>query len=146
MAKIRKAKATDLASLIELENTLFHPPFSYENLEKEVSDNEFSSVYVVEEGPIFLGFSILWILFEQAQVVQIGVDKAFQNRGYGKSLMKKMIDDAKKNGCEVMSLEVRVSNIPARSFYETFGFRQAALRRLYYRDPVEDGILLWRAL
>ena len=39
-----------------------------------------------------------------------------------------------------ITLEVRVSNIPAINLYKKFGFREVALRKYYYGD--EDGILM----
>jgi ribosomal-protein-alanine N-acetyltransferase len=42
------------------------------------------------------------------------------------------------------TLEVRLSNMPARRLYERFGFSVAGVRRAYYTNPVEDAIVLWR--
>jgi ribosomal-protein-alanine N-acetyltransferase len=39
---------------------------------------------------------------------------------------------------------VRQSNEPARRLYERFGFAFAGVRTAYYREPVEDALVLWR--
>ncbi|HSW50909.1 MAG TPA: GNAT family N-acetyltransferase [Bryobacteraceae bacterium] len=39
-------------------------------------------------------------------------------------------------------LEVRASNLAARNLYEKFGFSLSGLRRDYYTDPPEDGIVM----
>jgi len=146
MAKVRKAKVSELQQILQLEEELFSPPFAIEDLERELLDNKHSRFYVLEEKQDIIGFSILWILYDQAQIVQIGITKDKQNHGYGKMLMEKMISDAKQKECEIMSLEVRKSNTQAYEFYKLFDFKKATIRRAYYKNPTEDGYLLWRPL
>ena len=146
MAIIRKAKANDLKLIHRIEEELFSPPFTFEDLKRELYKNTHSQIYILEEQDSILGYSIMWILFEHAQIVKIGVTKTKQSNGFGKMLMNKMIEDAKEKGCEIMSLEVRVSNIQAYNFYEFFDFKKATIRKAYYKNPTEDGYLLWRML
>jgi ribosomal-protein-alanine N-acetyltransferase len=40
-----------------------------------------------------------------------------------------------------MTLEVRVSNEPARQFYRSYGFTEAYRRRAYYQDG-EDALVM----
>jgi ribosomal-protein-alanine N-acetyltransferase len=45
-----------------------------------------------------------------------------------------------------MFLEVRTSNEPAKRLYLSRKFHQIGLRRAYYRDPIEDALVLrWDA-
>jgi ribosomal-protein-alanine N-acetyltransferase len=39
-------------------------------------------------------------------------------------------------------LEVRAGNVAAQSLYRRFGFEVVGRRRQYYRDPVEDALLM----
>lgn len=41
-----------------------------------------------------------------------------------------------------LTLEVRASNASAIALYEKLGFQQAGLRRNYYDDPTEDGLIM----
>ena len=54
--------------------------------------------------------------------------------------MTYLIYNAIDNHVVNITLEVRVSNEIARNLYKRFGFREVALRKLYYGD--EDGILM----
>ena len=38
---------------------------------------------------------------------------------------------------------MRTSNEPAQALYRRFGFAPAGVRKGYYRDPVEDALVLW---
>jgi ribosomal-protein-alanine N-acetyltransferase len=51
---------------------------------------------------------------------------------------------AARQGAELMTLEVRVSNDPARRLYAKLGFRVAGRRPHYYKDNLEDAILMTR--
>ncbi|MPN48284.1 hypothetical protein SDC9_195891 [bioreactor metagenome] len=42
-----------------------------------------------------------------------------------------------------MTLEVRVSNIPAQRLYEKIGFVNRGIRRQYYSDTKEDAMIMW---
>ena len=61
--------------------------------------------------------------------------------GVAASLMKLMMEDAEKQQCEFVTLEVRVSNAAAISLYESFGFIQAGIRKAYYQDNGEDAYI-----
>ncbi len=38
---------------------------------------------------------------------------------------------------------MRPSNHGAQDLYRRFGFVPAGMRKLYYRDPDEDGLIMW---
>ena len=54
-------------------------------------------------------------------------------------VMKKMALE----GMERMTLEVRVSNAPARQLYERLGFKTVGVRKGYYVDTQEDALIMW---
>ena len=58
----------------------------------------------------------------------------------GTKLMTYLIYNAIDSHVINITLEVRKSNEVARKLYKNFGFREVALRKLYYGD--EDGILM----
>ena len=53
-----------------------------------------------------------------------------------------MIAGMKERGEERLLLEVRASNLPARTLYESIGFVCDGIRKRYYRDPAEDAVLM----
>ena len=46
-------------------------------------------------------------------------------------------------GSGSIALEVRESNLGARNLYDSYGFRQEAVRKGYYHNPAEDAIIMW---
>jgi ribosomal-protein-alanine N-acetyltransferase len=41
-----------------------------------------------------------------------------------------------------VTLEVPESNLVARKFYARIGFLEVAIRKKYYRSPIEDAIVM----
>ena len=44
---------------------------------------------------------------------------------------------------EYITLEVRISNTPAISLYEKFGFKSVGVRKKYYQDNDEDALIMF---
>jgi len=61
-------------------------------------------------------------------------------------LIDAAIAEAESRGAESMFLEVRESNRAARALYASRGFEEISRRRGYYRTPVEDALVLRRAM
>ena len=47
-----------------------------------------------------------------------------------------------EGGAQVATLEVRLSNLPARNLYQRFGFRPVGVRPRYYSDDGEDALVM----
>ena len=54
-----------------------------------------------------------------------------------------IIDDCYKNNIKYLTLEVRVSNLPAIKLYEKYGFQSLGTRKGYYQDNSEDALIMW---
>ncbi len=64
-----------------------------------------------------------------------------RRKGLGKRLLNELLAAAKKTNSTAVFLEVRESNVPARTLYEKTGFEQSGRRKSYYTNPSEDAIL-----
>ena len=83
---------------------------------------------------------------EQSQITTIGVDPRFQRNGIGQYMLETMIELARQHDCQVMSLEVRVSNEKAINLYKKLGFHIECIRKNYYQDNHEDAYLMIKEL
>jgi [ribosomal protein S18]-alanine N-acetyltransferase len=50
---------------------------------------------------------------------------------------------AREMGAKSMTLEVRVTNHVAQSLYRKLGFQNGGIRKNYYSDNQEDGLVMW---
>ena len=66
--------------------------------------------------------------------------------GAAQQLLQMLLVKAKETGCEQVMLEVRESNAAARQLYRKNEFEELAVRKQYYTQPVENGIVMNRKL
>ncbi len=88
------------------------------------------------------GFAGFWIMAEEAHIVSIAVREAYRRQGIGELLLISLIDLAIELEARLITLEVRVSNTIAQNLYRKYGFGQVGVRRGYYTDNKEDGVLM----
>lgn len=89
-----------------------------------------------------IGFSGIWVLSDESHITNIAVRTAYQRQGIGELLLIATVDLTMKLKASIMTLEVRASNIAAQNLYSKYGFTQVGVRRGYYLDNREDGILM----
>ena len=97
---------------------------------------------VAERSGEVIGFAIARVVGPVAEIETIGIDGKMQGRGFGSSLLLAVLDELRLAGVEDVELEVRSSNERAIRLYERVGFFEVGRRRGYYREPVEDAVLL----
>ena len=83
---------------------------------------------------------------DKGYIANIAVDPLFRRQGIGSALLDDAADFARQAGLAFLTLEVRRSNLGAQALYRRHGFCPAGVRKNYYRDPVEDAILMTRKL
>lgn len=85
------------------------------------------------EQAVVRGYAGFWYDGEDAELMTIGVGKAYQRQGIAAALLQVLVDEAKRQGASRMLLEVRVDNDPALALYQRFGFERMGLRKRYYQ-------------
>lgn len=97
--------------------------------------------WVAMEGETLLGFCGLSQSFEQGDILNIGVCPAQRGKGIGSLLLQEAINAFKEQGGKELFLEVRASNAAAKALYEKFRFQRIGVRKNYYQQPAEDGLV-----
>lgn len=89
-----------------------------------------------------IAYIAVFLLVDIYEVISIITHEAHQRKGIGRRLLYTVIKEAYISGLvKEIHLEVRCSNIPARSLYQKVGFIEQGIRKQYYSHPREDGIL-----
>ena len=84
-----------------------------------------------------IGHGVLSVAAGEAHLLNVCVRRDDQGRGYGRQLVRHMLDRALARGADVVFLEVRPSNHVAGALYESLGFNEIGRRKDYY--PAENG-------
>ena len=102
---------------------------------------EAGSVSEPEESNI-QGFAIYSPIVPESHLLNIAIHPTYQGRGLGDKLLQQVILQNKTMGVQVISLEVRVSNLTAIKLYEKRGFLKDDIRPNYYSGPPKEDALL----
>ena len=142
---LREMTYDDLSTIAALEAELFKEPWTQADFQRELDQNEFANYYIAEIDGEIAGYFGLWLLFDQAQITTIGTAKKFQRQHVASFMMEAIDQMCVENECEFLSLEVRISNIPAQTLYKKFGLEIVSVRKDYYSDH-EDAYLMVKAV
>ena len=93
-------------------------------------------------GDEVVGFVGMWFMGPEAHITAIAVREARRGEGIGELLMVGSIREAMRRGCQVVTLEARVSNHVAQALYEKYGFTNVGIRKNYYTDNREDAVIM----
>ena len=93
-----------------------------------------------------VGFLVARQIAPEWELENIIVAPFARRKGIGEKLLNALIAAARKTNSEVVFLEVRESNDPARALYARAGFEQTGRRKSYYANPLEDAVLYRLAL
>lgn len=90
-----------------------------------------------------VGYAGTWHIIDEGHITTIAVKKEYLRNHIGEAIIQRIIDDCYKNNIKYLTLEVRVSNIPAIKLYEKYGFQSLGTRKGYYQDNNEDALIMW---
>jgi ribosomal-protein-alanine N-acetyltransferase len=124
----------DLPEVSAIEADSFPNPWPLEALRHELLSNPFCTSFVVEQEGRVAGYAFLWVIFEQAHLINIAVGREFRRHGLGEALLVHALERARTQGGESIHLEVRESNATAIALYRKHGFRDLGRIEGYYSD------------
>ncbi len=140
---LRPMIADDLSAVLAIEQRCYSHPWR----EKTFADclRAGYSCYVAMQQNVVKGYFVLLLVLDEAQLLNVCVDRDLHGRGYGYGLLTQLVATAQAAGANNIFLEVRKSNSPAIRLYEKFGFIEHGVRRGYY--PLdgkrrEDAVLM----
>ena len=138
---IRDAAALDAPGIAELERETSAHPWSEDSILHDITGNEHAIVIAAFLGDRLAGYADVWSIAGEGQLNNIAVTDSLRGRHIGQRLMEELFLRLREEGAAEMSLEVRVSNAPARRMYEKLGFVSLGIRPGYYEDNGEDAVI-----
>jgi ribosomal-protein-alanine N-acetyltransferase len=144
--RFRQMREADLPRVVEIERAGFRHPWSEELLRREL-DHAWSRILLaVAEGADgterILGFVVFWIVHDEIHVLNVATALEARRHGVARALMGQTVEEGRRRGSRLATLEVRRSNLPAIALYRALGYRQVGVRPNYYADEGEDAIVM----
>lgn len=147
--QLGRVRDADIATIADIERRSFSDPWSERSFRDVLAHSRMFFVCArsgknssaVER---VLGYVVAWFAGGQGEIANLAVDPDVRGQGIGSALLDSALEEAKRYRVDEVFLEVRSSNLRARQLYESRGFSEVGRRRRYYRQPVEDAVILRR--
>ena len=118
----------------------FRAPWSETIYRRDLADPQSLALLCMEDDTV-IGFIHCSYVLDELTLNTLAVAPECRRQGIAKALWSEMLRRMHEI-CKVCWLEVRESNLPARTLYESLGFVQNGLRPRYYSDPEEAAVLM----
>lgn len=140
----RLAQQADLARVIQLQEQGGFSDWSAGHFQTAITKQQ---CLLLESQECVVGFIVMDVIFEQAELLNMVVDATQQRKGYARSLYLEAAKRAKEKGASECLLEVAKSNVAARSLYESLGFGPIGERKNYYQlsNGLKDDAVVMKA-
>ena len=132
----------DLDAVQDIERRSFRTPWPAHAYRTELETNRLAQYLVARIDGRVVGYGGIWLMADEAHITTFAVDPDWRRRGIGERLLVALLDLAIARNAREATLEVRLSNLPARRLYEKYGFRPVGLRPRYYSDDNEDALIM----
>jgi len=144
--KLRPPRPDDLDRIVAIETACFDDPWPARSLLSELRRDRLRRPLVAESDGGLLGYIMVWRVAVEVHIINLAVAPEARRLGVARRLLDATLADAVDLGCGLATLEVRISNTGAQSFYRRAGFDEVGRRKGYYSDNGEDALILARKI
>ena len=140
--QIRRAVPADGAAIARAEAEIFSDPWSERDIVDTISTSgAMCFVATGDEGEL-LSYLVGRQIPPEGEIYRIATLPEARRRAIAYRLLDYAVKTERGRGLESLFLEVRQNNIPARTFYRAYGFKEIGIRKNYYKNPSDDAIIM----
>ena len=152
---INRMTEHDLLEVVEIEKDSGLSMWGWDAYHKELQSPEDVIMLVARTEPqtgksaadpnhehAIAGFIVSRLVAGELHLNNVAVRPEFRRQGLAARLLAAVLTQGRRGGAQVAFLEVRAGNAAAQGLYRGCGFRVTGRRRLYYRQPAEDALLM----
>ncbi len=124
---IRPLAHADVPAVAMIEQAVQVSPWSQRLFEESLAHHDLGWV-LMNKGQL-LAYILVKPILREADILTLGVHPQHQRKGYAQALLSFVLTQF-----DSLTLEVRVSNLPAITLYQKIGFEIVGQRSQYYQD------------
>ena len=138
---VREANEADLDRIADIAVRCFTDPWTRQGFADTLSQSS-AFLLAAEENAQVVGYCCLYQVLDEGEIVSVGIDPEFRQRGYGARMVGELMKLGMENGVCRYFLEVREGNTAGRMLYKSLGFGEDGIRKGFYECPKEDAVLM----
>ena len=133
-----------LPSVTEIENRVFSNPWRQCDFESALKREDAYCRVVVANGQL-VGYVVGFFVNKEFHLADFSIHPNQQRKGFGQRVLDLLCQEL-QGFSQVISLEVRMSNVAALTLYKKNSFQTMAIRKNYYTHPQEDALVMLKPL
>lgn len=130
-------------AVVAIEERIFPRPWSAALYLSELASPSTRAYFVAVVDGAVVGYAGSMLVAGEAHVTTVGVAPEWHRHGVGIRILYRLVHEVRERGAHALTLEVRMSNHGAQELYRTFGFVPVGVRKNYYPEVNEDGLVMW---
>ena len=139
--EIRRSLSSDVCAIVAAEREIFPDPWSERDVTAAIGTEGSMCYSAIRDGEL-VAYIIGRIIAPEGEIYRIATLPRFRGRGIAYRLLDYAYKTELGEGLEVLFLEVRSQNEPAKALYRSFGFKEIGIRKKYYKNPDDDAIVM----
>ncbi|MGA2655507.1 MAG: ribosomal protein S18-alanine N-acetyltransferase [Gammaproteobacteria bacterium] len=138
---IRPMQMQDVEVIAQIENSAYFAPWPRAAFSASIG---IYPAFVLEKNQEIIGYALFSAVKDEAHILNLVIKPSLQHHGYGRLLLRFILEAMLQNQVKSISLEVARNNVAALHLYQSLGFSQQGLRKEYYQTPNgrEDALIL----
>ncbi|MGK9165889.1 ribosomal protein S18-alanine N-acetyltransferase [Inquilinus limosus] len=146
--RVVEAGVAEAAVLSALYEAAFGEAWAPDQLAQLLAGPGVFALIALDESEEPAGYALGRVAADEAELLSIALLPAKRRRGGGRLLLHALIDRCTAAGAETLFLEVATNNEAALALYRRAGFREAGIRKGYYKvgAAAVDAIVMKRDL
>lgn len=142
MISIRTMTLQDIPRVAAMEKMIFSDPWSEKVYEETLRLPEAEYV-IAQSGEMIAGAAGVRNIVGTGEITNVMILPEYRRQGIGRMMMEEVLNRGRALGADEFTLEVRAGNAAAIGLYESLGFVSEGVRPRFYRNPVEDALIMW---
>ena len=120
-----------LPAVLAIEQAVYPFPWTHGNFVDSLAAGHHAQVLRTADGAI-AGYCVAMSGVQEMHLLNLTISPPWQGRGHARALLDALVAQCRREGSDAFWLEVRPSNLRARSIYRRYGFAEIGVRRGYY--------------
>ena len=139
---IRFATEEDLEAIMVIQKACYdgEAPWGRIAVGHELRNKKTSFFLICQDQALPIAFIGLSLGRERIHLTNIATVPAYQKQGIASFLIEQAAEIGRQIGSKAMTLEVRMSNEPAKRLYRKIGFADGQIKYNYYHNNGEDAL------
>ncbi len=142
MISITDTRPEHISDIELIEQECFSIPWTREQLAAQMNDSTHIFLAAEDSPGHAVAYVGLMYVLDEGYISNIAVSSDHRREGIADKLLDELKTRAEAKKLSFLTLEVRLSNLPAQNLYKKHGYVEVGRRKNYYSLPKEDAVLM----